>query len=77
MSHQEFMEIVREQFLDEDPQAIQIDSQYRSLASWDSLTSMAIVVALEEKYGVQIEGADIKKMNTFSDLYDYVAARKS
>ncbi len=37
----------------------------------DSLDGVDLVVALEKKFGCRIEEADVRKMHTLGDIYEY------
>ncbi|MBO4261147.1 MAG: acyl carrier protein [Clostridia bacterium] len=43
----------------------------------DSLDVVELVMALEEKFGIEIPDEDAEKINTVSDIVSYVEAHKS
>ncbi len=43
----------------------------------DSLDVVELVMALEEKFGLEIPDEDAEKINTVSDIVSYVEAHKS
>jgi len=58
-------------------QPIQSDTNFRELESWDSLTALSIIAMVDDEYGVTINGEDIRKSNTISDLFSIIEVKKS
>jgi len=55
-----------------DPQA-----PFRNVGSWDSLTGMAIIVMIEDKYGIQISDAEFRNLITLQDIIDLVQKKSN
>ena len=49
-----------------------MESEFRKIMSYDSLTGMTIIVMFKDEYGIDISDADYKSMKTVQELYDYV-----
>jgi acyl carrier protein len=56
------------------PPTIEItgDTNFRDLEEWDSLTALSIMAMVDDEYGVNITGDEIKKSNTINDLFEIV-----
>lgn len=54
---------------------IQPADEFREYEDWDSLAYLSVIAMMDEEYGVQIEGADFKKLRTIQDLYDAVTKK--
>lgn len=44
-------------------------TDYKNLDEWDSMTSLMLIAMVDEKYGKQIKGEDIKECLTLENLY--------
>lgn len=71
-----FIEQVSEQFDDLEGVEITPDSVFRDLPSWCSLVALSIISMIDEEYGVQLKGDDIRTSKTIRDIFDKVVARK-
>lgn len=67
-----FAQIIREQFVEDNIDSIKINTDIRSLDTWDSLTGMAILTVILDDYGVDIPVDVFKKLNTIEELFDFV-----
>ena len=76
MNKQEFLDVIRDQFLEDDISLITFDVNFRNLDSWDSLTGMAILTVIEDDYKVIVPVEEFKKIITIDQLYDYVISKK-
>ncbi|HCF03070.1 acyl carrier protein [Flavobacterium sp.] len=76
MNKQEFLDVIRDQFLEDDISVITFDVNFRNLDSWDSLTGMAILTVIEDDYKVIVPVEEFKKIITIDQLYDYVISKK-
>lgn len=52
------------------PQTITGSTELESLEGWDSLTRLALTVALEEEYGVMLEQENFAECRTVQELMD-------
>lgn len=48
---------------------ITLETKFRDLDEWDSLTGMSIILVLEENYKIKISDDVFRDFNTFSDIY--------
>ena len=58
-------------------EVVRRDDVLEDFEEWDSLTSLAIVAMLSEKYGVEVRGGDLETIVSAGDLEDLVQARLS
>jgi acyl carrier protein len=76
MQKEEFVENFANQFDDTDLSEISLDTVYKELDEWSSLTALSIIAMCDEEYGVKITGDDIKTASTVEDLFNMVLSRK-
>lgn len=67
---EEFLEVFREQFAEENRHGIAGGSAFRHLKEWSSLQTLIIVTALDEKYGVILSEEDFRLSQTVKDIYE-------
>ena len=55
----------------DDPERDEINqnTDYKNLDEWDSMTTLMLIAMVDEKYGKQIKGDDIKECLTLENLY--------
>lgn len=76
MDIQEFIDKFGEQFDDLNGEVLAADTLFREIDSWSSLTALSIISMVDEEYGVQLRGDDIRASQTIKDVYDKVVAKK-
>ncbi len=76
MNIDEFLEKEAEQFDDLDGEVLAPDTLFREVDSWSSLTALSIISMIDEEYGVQLRGDDIRASQTLQDIFDKVVAKK-
>ncbi len=67
--------IIAEQ-LSADPEKITLQTSIIEDLGADSLDVVELVMALEEKFGVEIPDEDAEKINTVGDIVSYVESHK-
>ena len=65
------------QFQDIDISSVRFQTEFRQLSTWDSLTGMAVLVMIEEKYNVAISPTDFRNLKTVEDVYKYILGRSA
>lgn len=75
MENKTFLEKFKEQFIDCDDISIELDSNFRDIDSFDSLTGMAIIMMIEDEYGTKIEDQEFKSCKTVQELFDLVQSK--
>lgn len=61
--------------LDIDGRQLQLNDNFRDFEEWDSLGVLNFIAMLDEKYGIQIEGHELKELVTVEDLLNEVNKR--
>lgn len=69
---EDFIEKFKDQFIDADEISMEADTRFRDIGSYDSLTGMAIIMMIEDDYGVRIEDDIYKKLNTPEEIFNYI-----
>jgi acyl carrier protein len=55
---------------------ITLETKFRDLDEWDSLTGMSIIMVLEENYKIKISDDIFREFNTFSDIYLFLKSKQ-
>lgn len=64
---QEFLKLFKETLEIEDMD-INLDTVFRDLENWDSLTFLSVLAMIDEEYDVVIEGNNFQELQTIEDL---------
>lgn len=71
---EEIQEIICEQ-LKARPEEVKLETSFIDDLGADSLDSIELVMALEEKFSIEIPDEDSEKINTVEDVVKYIAAK--
>jgi len=71
---EEIKDVVSEQ-LDVKPEEIEPQSSFIDDLGADSLDTVELVMALEERFGIEISDEDAEKMQTVSDVVKYIETK--
>jgi acyl carrier protein len=55
---------------------INLNTKFRDLENWDSLSFLSILAMIDEEYDVIIEGNDFRKLVTIEDLINEIKKKK-
>lgn len=58
-----------------DPAEIGEDASHKTVAAWDSLRHMNLILALEEEFGLQFDDQEIVDLVTFPRIVEAVRER--
>lgn len=75
MKFNEFISQLIEVFEDTDPKRLTPDCYFKELEEYSSLTSLAIIATVDEKYNVIISAAEIRECDTLQDLFDLIVSK--
>lgn len=75
MKPDDFITNVALQFDETDNSLFTMETNFRDLDEWSSLTALAVLNMLNKKYGVKLSFADMRHTNTLQELYDLVHSR--
>jgi acyl carrier protein len=76
MDKDKFLADVRGQFEDVALDTINLETDFKAVETWDSLTATCIQVLIEEDYGVKLSNEELRGATTILDLYELVSSRK-
>jgi len=76
MYQEEFVQNFANQFDETDASEITINTVFKDLEEWSSLTALSIIAMCDEEYDVKIKGDDIRSANIIEDLFNIVLNRK-
>jgi len=68
---QTFLNQFKEQYIG-DTSSLTLDSEFRKVDSWDSLTGMSILVMIKDEYDIDMSADALKACITIGDVYDFV-----
>jgi acyl carrier protein len=68
---QTFLNQFKEQYIG-DTSSLTLDSEFRKIDSWDSLTGMSILVMIKDEYDIDMSADALKACITIGDVYDFV-----
>ena len=72
---QEFIENFYEILEDTEKNEINQHTDFKSLDEWDSMTALLLIAMVDEKYGKQIIGQDIKECMTLENLFARIQSK--
>ncbi len=59
-----------EEMLELDAGTLEPDMELDSVDGWDSMASLMFIVLMDEQFGKEVNGEDIKKLTTVQDILD-------
>ncbi len=75
MDIQLFIQQIADQFDDTDPSLITLETQFKQLDDYSSLTALNIISMIDDEYDVILKGEDLRNSSTVEDLYNAVKAK--
>jgi acyl carrier protein len=57
-----------------DPEVLKLETTWKDMEA-DSLDLVQVLVALEDKYGIEISDEDAEKLTNFGDMLRYIGTR--
>lgn len=58
--------------LENEDAEIKLNTRFRDLENWDSLSFLSVLAMIDEEYDVTIEGNDFRKLITVEDLVNEI-----
>ncbi|MFN3341350.1 MAG: hypothetical protein ACK40M_01560 [Flavobacteriales bacterium] len=74
-SVEDFVKKVENELEDIPSGSLKPTTNYRDIESWSSMYALIIIALVSTEYNRTLTGEDLKKCNTFSDLYQVVLAK--
>ncbi len=75
MNATEFIEKFAEA-LDIDVTGLSVDTEFRTIEEWDSISYLSVIAMMDEEYEIQIENAEFKQLKTLGDIMNYIESHK-
>ena len=72
MEKEQFLKLVQEQFIDYENINLTYETEFKMLDSYDSLTGMAIIASIEDKYNKIIPVESFRNFVTIQDIYNFI-----
>lgn len=69
MKEKDFFEVLKDVFDSSDVNTFTLDTNFKDLEDWNSLTALSLIAAIDEEYGVTLSGNFIKSITTLGELY--------
>jgi acyl carrier protein len=73
---QKFILLLKETLEIED-RDITISDSFRDYDEWDSIGLLSVIAMIDEEYNVIIESNAFQKLQTVSDIYNYIQAQNA
>jgi len=75
MNLEEFVVRFAEEFDETPAEQFKVDTVFKSLDEWGSLTALSIIAMVDEEFEKRITGADLRSVETIKDLYNLVMSK--
>ena len=66
------LELMNEVFEDIDTSNFNLSTEFKNNDEWDSMTSLSLITALDQEFGVSISGEEINKITTIEELINFI-----
>lgn len=76
MELNDFLGRFKEQFVDAEEITLTADCKFRNIESYDSLTGMAILVMIKDKFNIDIPEEEYKNLHTVCQVYNYILSHQ-
>jgi acyl carrier protein len=76
MDSKEFLENFEMQFDEVDSNSLTMETVYRDIPEWSSLSALLVIAMISTEYDVVINGDTIRNSNTIGDLFEFVKSKK-
>ena len=73
---EKFIMLFKETMENEDLE-VELNTRFRDLDGWDSLTFLSVLAMIDEEYDVVIEGNDFQKLETIEDVINEIKKSKN
>lgn len=77
MEMKEFIKNFSDQFDESEVAEFQIETKFKELNEWSSLTALSLIAMVDEEYNIRITGDDIRNSNTINDLFNLIKAKSN
>ena len=70
-----FLENFKNILDDTDVSLITIDTVFRELPEWSSLTALSLIAMADEAYSIKLTGDDIKSSKSLNDIFNIIKSK--
>jgi acyl carrier protein len=74
MEEEKFLKQFISQF-DDEPTGVTMDTDFRDIDDWDSLTALGIISMIDDEYNVKLSGEELKSSKTVMDIFNIVKTK--
>lgn len=75
MEQTTFLENFKNILDDTDVSLITIETNFRELTEWSSLTALSLIAMVDEEYSVKLTGDDIKLSKSLNDIFNIIKSK--
>ena len=75
VSLEEFFDLFCEELDETDPESIGMDTDFKAISEWDSLTALSVISMVDEEFEILLTGKDMEAAVTIKDLYDLIQGK--
>ena len=76
MEEEKFLEQFIAQF-DDEPTGVTMDTDFRDIDDWDSLTALGVISMIDDEYNVKVSGEELKSSKSVRDIFNIVKTKVS
>jgi acyl carrier protein len=76
MGQENFLEQFIAQF-DTEPTGVTMDTDFRDIDGWDSLTALSLISMIDDEYNVKLSGEELKSSKSITDIFNIVKTKVS
>lgn len=74
MEEEKFLEQFIAQF-DDEPTGVTMDTDFRDIDDWDSLTALGVISMIDDEYNVKVSGDELKSSKSVRDVFNIVKTK--
>ena len=74
MEEEKFLEQFIAQF-DDEPTGVTMDTDFRDIDDWDSLTALGVISMSDDEYNVKVSGDELKSSKSVRDVFNIVKTK--
>lgn len=75
MNLDEFLKNFIDQFEDSDQDKITVESKFKELNTWDSLTMMMVIGCIKTEYDIDITATEINNCDSVEDVFNFLLTK--
>lgn len=75
MESNKFIANFAAQFDETNTSEFSLETRFREIEEWSSLTALSIIAMIDEEYDLIINGDDVRNSSTIKDLFEIVCSK--